>query len=118
MRTTGFVDTVPSQPGAGSIEEVVGPVCGYYLASYTVEAEDGYYAYAKLCIDKPRSVWQAAAVRKVAAGPYASPEAAITGVVDLVIMKLSRKREEEHGLQYAWRATEPGDLPEAEHDPR
>ena len=112
MRTTGFVDTVPSQPGAGSIEEVVGPICGYYLACYTVEAEDGYNGYAKLCIDRPRSVWQATAVRKVASGPFASPEAAITGVVDLVTIKLSRKREEEHGLLYAWQETEPGELPE------
>lgn len=113
MRTTGFVDTVPSLPGAETIEEVLGPVCGYHLACYTVEAADGYYGYAKLCVDRPRSVWQAVATRKVASGPYASAEAALTGVVDLATLRLSRKREEEHGLLYSWSSTLPGDTGDA-----
>jgi len=108
MRTVGFVETIPSQPGTTTFEEVVGPVCGYYLACYTVEAQEGFYAYAKLCVRKPRDVWAAKALRKLAAGPCASPEAAITAVVDHVTRKLSRRREEELGLQFSWSHTVPG----------
>lgn len=107
-RTIGFVDTIPSEPGEASIEEIVGPICGWYLACYTVEAADGYFGYAKLCMQRPPSIWQAQARRKVAAGPYGSPEAAITAVVDETTLLLSRRREQELSLRNPWSNTVPG----------
>lgn len=103
------MDTVPSQPGADSLEEVVGPVCGHWLACYTVPAEQGFFAYAKLCDRRPRSVWEAQAIRKLAAGPFDSPEAALTALVDFATLRLSRKREHEFGLQHSWSDTVPGE---------
>ena len=108
-RTTGFVDTVPSQAGNVAIEEVVGPICGLWLACYTVETEQGFFAYAKLCARKPRSVWEAKPMRKMASGPFESPEAAITAVVDFATVTLSKKRERDLGLRHSWSNTVPGE---------
>lgn len=109
MRTLGFVDTIPSQGSSDAIEEIIGPVCGYWLACYTHEAEEGYFAYAKLCLVKPEHVWDAVAQRKMAAGPYRSPEAAISAVVDFATVKLSQRREEREGLIHSWKDTQPGE---------
>ncbi len=108
MQTNGFVDTIPSLPGTATIEEVVGPVAGWYLACYTVEQEEGFFGYAKLCVEKPAGVWEGRAVRKLATGPFASPEAAITAVVDLATVRLARRREAELELKFAWGDTVPG----------
>ena len=108
MRTLGFVDTIPSQGSNDSIEEIVGPICGYWLACYTSEQEEGFFAYAKLCVDKPEHVWDAVAQRKMAAGPYKSPEAAISAVVDFATYRLAQRREAEQGLVHSWKDTQPG----------
>ncbi|TFZ03844.1 hypothetical protein [Ramlibacter humi] len=108
MGTLGFVDTLPSQPGKDSLEEVLGPICGYYLACYSVESLEGFYGYAKVCGQRPESVWGASAQAKVVAGPLGSPEAAITAVVDAATLKLARRIEERETLLYSWRSTEPG----------
>jgi hypothetical protein len=107
--TLAFVDTLPSQPGADRVEEVLGPICGFYLACYSVEAQEGFYGYAKVCGDKPPSVWTAAAQAKVVAGPMGSPEAAVTAVVDVATIKLARRREERETLLYSWKSTLPGE---------
>jgi hypothetical protein len=74
------------------VEQINGPVHGYWLACYTVESEQGHYAYAKLCIAQPDDVWDAEfAVRKVGAGPYADPAEAIRLLVERTSRRLAWK---------------------------
>ena len=49
------------------IERVVGPIKGYYIASYACEMGDlgeSYLGFAKLCVTKPEDYWQARACAK------------------------------------------------------
>jgi hypothetical protein len=72
------------------VEQITGPVHGYWLACYTVETDTGHFAYAKLCIAQPDDVWDAGyAVRKVGAGPYDDPAEAIRLLVEHTTRKLS-----------------------------
>ncbi|MGZ5182486.1 MAG: hypothetical protein ACXWC2_18560 [Ramlibacter sp.] len=74
------------------MEHIVGPVFGFYLACYTLETREGHYGYAKLCIDPPDSVWDTGEVlRKVAAGPYSTPEAAVRAVISRSERRLARR---------------------------
>lgn len=52
------------------IERVVGPIKGYYIASYACEmGEFGerYLGFAKVCTAKPEDYWQAKACAKFSA---------------------------------------------------
>jgi hypothetical protein len=81
------------------VEQITGPVHGYWLACYTVETDTGHFAYAKLCIAQPDDVWDAGyAVRKVGAGPYDDPAEAIRLLVEHTTRKLSWRM----GLQDDW----------------
>jgi hypothetical protein len=63
------------------MELITGRIHGYYLACYTVATREGYYGYAKVCVDKPMSVWQLQNVlRKVGAGPYPEEKDALLAV--------------------------------------
>lgn len=63
-------------------ERLVGPVNGYYLACYTIDSDAGCHGYAKVYTARPNCVWGARlAVAKYSAGPFATAEAAIQGVV-------------------------------------
>jgi hypothetical protein len=80
------------------VEQITGPVHGYWLACYTVETDAGHYAYAKLCIAQPQDVWDAGyAVRKVGAGPYDDPAEALRLLIEHTRRKL------------AWRASQQDD---------
>jgi hypothetical protein len=49
------------------IERVLGPIQGYYIASYACEMGelgDQYLGFAKLCRTKPEDYWQASACAK------------------------------------------------------
>ncbi|MFL6692722.1 MAG: hypothetical protein ACJ8GO_07155 [Ramlibacter sp.] len=64
------------------MEHIAGPILGFYLACYTIEAHEGHFAYAKICLDQPLSVWDAAdCVLKVGAGPFPTPEEALIAVM-------------------------------------
>lgn len=74
------------------MEEIAGPVFGFYLACYTVEGRDGHYGYAKLYERRPSSVWETRpAIRKVAAGPYTDAATALRGVIARSERKLARR---------------------------
>lgn len=62
------------------MERITGPHDGHYVAAYTVESQEGYYGYAKLCLAPPDDVWLADAFDKVAVGPLSSEEAALRAV--------------------------------------
>lgn len=57
------------------VEQVTGPVHGFYIAGYCISTPAGHYAYAKLCTEAPRDAWACdSAVAKVSSGPW--PESA------------------------------------------
>ena len=62
-------------------ERVVGPIKGYYIASYACEmgeVGEQFLGFAKLCIAKPLDYWQANACAKFSADGLAdSPEHAM-----------------------------------------
>ena len=63
-------------------ERLVGPVNGYYLACYTIDSDAGCHGYAKVYTVRPTCVWgPRLPVAKYSAGPFATAEAAIQGVV-------------------------------------
>lgn len=73
-------------------EVVVGPVLGFWLACYTVRADDGYYGYAKLCAGRPTDIWHTPdAVLKVGSGPHPMPERALLGVVSRARSQVERR---------------------------
>src|SRR3954469_3534985 len=75
------------------VEQIAGPLFGYYLACYTVETMDGHYGYAKLYTHKPDGAWGTqAAIRKVAAGPFSDAPAAIAGVIARSERRLARRK--------------------------
>ena len=63
------------------MERVVGPIKGYYIASYACEmGEMGerYLGFAKVCTAKPEDYWQAEACCKFSAEELVdSPESAL-----------------------------------------
>ena len=68
-------------PTLGCMELITGRIHGFYLACYTVATRDGHYGYAKICSERPESVWHPeGALRKVAAGPYAQEQDALLAV--------------------------------------
>ena len=74
------------------MEHIDGPILGFYLACYTIEASDGYFAYAKVCLDKPTSAWDPAVfVLKVGAGPCPSPEEALLAVIARSERRIARR---------------------------
>ncbi|GAC1534923.1 MAG: hypothetical protein NVS2B4_15320 [Ramlibacter sp.] len=80
------------------IEQVIGPVHGYYFACYTVRDGSDYYGYAKLCPERPTDVWHTpGATAKLACGPHPHPQRALVGVVSVARRKLERRR---HDLQW------------------
>ena len=74
------------------MEHIAGPVLGFYLACYTIEAHEGHFAYAKICLDQPASVWDAGiCVLKVGAGPFPTPEEALLAVVARSERRIARR---------------------------
>lgn len=69
-----------SQPGG--VEKIIGPVHGFHLACYTVATSDGHFGYAKVCAQRPVSVWETGEVlRKLAVGPYEDPQEALIAIL-------------------------------------
>ena len=79
------------------MEHIAGPFLGFYLACYTIQTGEGHYGYAKLCPDLPASVWDTGEVlRKVAAGPYPTPNAALRAVIARSERRLARREARRH----------------------
>src|SRR3954469_10114310 len=92
-RPFGAARPRPTLRTVAGVEQIAGPLFGYYLACYTVEALDGHYGYAKLYTRRPDGAWGTQpAVRKVAAGPFTDPRAAIAGVIERSERKLARRK--------------------------
>ena len=62
------------------MERISGPLEGFFLACYTVAGSEGVFAYAKICTARPRDVWEAHAVAKVAVGPFLAEQPALAAV--------------------------------------
>jgi hypothetical protein len=74
------------------VEQIAGPVLGFYLACYTIQAPEGHFAYAKICLDQPRSVWDAGTcLVKVVAGPFPTPEEALRAVITRSERRIARR---------------------------
>lgn len=68
------------------MEKIVGPINGFYVASYAWPTADGsrYTSYAKICRDKPSSYWDADCIFKLFGGEHhvtAAAALAVAGVV-------------------------------------
>jgi hypothetical protein len=61
------------------MERVTGPYKGFYIAAYSVEADDLFVGYAKVCVGEPESVWNANSVQKLtsASGCHTEIEAVL-----------------------------------------
>lgn len=59
------------------MERISGPFLSCFVAAYSVESDEGYLGFAKLCTEQPDDVWECKALRKVSVGPCSTPEAAI-----------------------------------------
>lgn len=74
------------------MEHIAGPVLGFYLACYTIEAHEGHFAYAKVCLDPPESVWEPGrCFYKIGAGPYPTPEQALAAVLARSERRIARR---------------------------
>jgi hypothetical protein len=79
-------------------EEIRGPVFGYWLACYAIERRRGFYAYGKLCRERPASVWDTpTALAKIALGPRPTAEAALEAVFIAVQARLQRRFDNQAG---------------------
>jgi len=47
------------------MERISGPYKGYYIAAYTVEADNTFVGYAKVCLNEPTSVWSSTSVERL-----------------------------------------------------
>jgi len=74
------------------VEQIAGPVFGYYLACYTVQTGEGHFGYARLYATCPRGVWDDdKPLRKIAAGPFGNAMAAMQGILARSERKLARR---------------------------
>lgn len=88
----------PATPGGGSgdfaaLEEIRGPVFGYYVAAYTIERPEGFFAFAKICRQEPASVWETPDARAIlSVGPEPVASIALEAAFRSVYKRLSVKR--------------------------
>jgi hypothetical protein len=79
------------------IERVVGPIKGYYIASYACEMGElgaQYLGFAKLCLAKPADYWQARACAKFSCEELSDcPEAALDSVERRARMQIANLAE-------------------------
>ena len=60
------------------MERIIGPIRGYYIASYASEAGEAWIAYSKICRSRPESYWDAQGSAKVRSyRAHSRPEAAV-----------------------------------------
>jgi hypothetical protein len=75
------------------IERVVGPIQGYYIASYACEMGelgDQFLGFAKLCTSRPEDYWLARACAKFSCDDLAdSPERALECAEERARMQIS-----------------------------
>ena len=67
------------------MEQIVGPVGGFYVASYAWPSMDGtrYTSYAKICRRKPADYWSAQCLFKLFGGEQHASVAAALGKANL-----------------------------------
>jgi hypothetical protein len=75
------------------IERVVGPIKGYYIASYACamgELGNQYMGFAKVCADRPEDYWQARACCKFSAeGLVPSASEALERAEELAMLQIA-----------------------------
>lgn len=67
------------------MEQIVGPVSGFYVASYAWPSMDGsrFTSYAKICRHKPEDYWSADCLFKLFGGEHHATVAAALATVNL-----------------------------------
>ncbi len=68
------------------MEQIVGPIGGFYVASYAWPSMDGarYISYAKICNHRPADYWTAQCVYKLFGGEHHATAAAALASAKLV----------------------------------
>ena len=68
------------------MEKIVGPIHGFYVASYAWPSPDvsRYSSYAKICRHKPRSYWDAQCLFKLFGGEEHATAASALAMANLV----------------------------------
>ncbi len=81
---------MPLPDDFAGLEDIRGPIFGYHVAAYTIEREEGVYAFAKICRERPESVWETPDARAiVSAGPRGDAQAVLEDVFKVVHQRLS-----------------------------
>jgi hypothetical protein len=75
-------------------EHLIGPLFGHHLACYTVRSGGAYFAYAKVCMDRPLCVWASDPIQKLSSGPFPESETALQAVIAKGTEKLARPRSD------------------------
>lgn len=67
------------------MEQIVGPVSGFYVASYAWPSMDGarFSSYAKICRSKPADYWSAECMFKLFGGEHHATQAAALATANL-----------------------------------
>lgn len=67
------------------MEQIVGPVSGFYVASYAWPSMDGarFTSYAKICRRKPADYWSAECLFKLFGGEHHATQAAALATANL-----------------------------------
>lgn len=78
-------ESTTSQNGCWTLEKVSGPHGRHFFAGYARACADGYLAYVKIFDHEPESVWESAAIRKVASRASRSHVAALTSAEALAM---------------------------------
>lgn len=85
----GAMPPLPPEDDFPGLEDIRGPVFGYHVAAYTIERDDGCYGFAKICREKPASVWETPDARAIlSVGPRANAQAALEDVFNSVYKRL------------------------------
>jgi hypothetical protein len=68
------------------METIVGPIAGFYVASYAWPSADGsrYTSYAKICNQPPADYWTARCLFKLFGGEHHATAAAALATANLV----------------------------------
>lgn len=62
------------------LERISGPLRSYWIAAYTVAADGKFVGYAKICLERPVTVWEDNFAFRKVTWEGSSHEAALEGV--------------------------------------
>lgn len=73
-------------------ETVIGPLHGFFLACYVIEAASGFHGYAKVHVHRPACAWGTSlALAKYTAGPCETSQLALHAVIATATVELAKR---------------------------